>query len=116
MTSNEYPAIGDRVKIERDQKLYPSKGTWPQFRGRTGTVVQFNLGEIGVCFGKVWAASPKANRVLEWEADQVYWFQPYEVALSGPPKAATVAARSPRIAAEGNGAREPSKARESALA
>lgn len=29
--------IGDRVRIERNETRYPSKGTWPQFRGRTGT-------------------------------------------------------------------------------
>ena len=45
--------IGDRVVIERDETRYRSKGTWPQFRGRTGTVVQINLGEYGVAFGKV---------------------------------------------------------------
>ena len=31
--------IGDRVKIERDETRFWSKGTWPQFRGKTGTVV-----------------------------------------------------------------------------
>ena len=36
----------------------PSKGTWPQFRGRTGTVVEINLGEYGVVFGK---ASPRED-------------------------------------------------------
>ncbi len=48
--------------IERDEKIYPSKGTWPQFRGRTGTVVQINkdpkrphLTEYGVALGFVGA-------------------------------------------------------------
>ena len=45
--------ICDRVVIERDVTRYRSKGTWPQFRGWTGTVVQTNLGEYGVVFGKV---------------------------------------------------------------
>jgi len=44
-------AVGDRVRIERDETRYPSRGTWPQFRGRTATVVEINLGEYGVIFG-----------------------------------------------------------------
>ena len=42
--------VGDRVRIQRDETRYPSKGTWPHFRDKTGTVVEFNLGEVGVCF------------------------------------------------------------------
>ncbi len=44
--------VGSRVRIERDEKLYRSRGTWPQFRGKTGTVVSINMGEFGVVFGK----------------------------------------------------------------
>ncbi|AMS01041.1 hypothetical protein SEA_ARCHERNM_47 [Mycobacterium phage ArcherNM] len=29
---------GTKVRIERDEKLYPAKGTWKQFRGRKGVV------------------------------------------------------------------------------
>ena len=43
-------AIGDQVCIERDQTRYSSKGTWPQFRGKTGTVIMVNRGEFGVAF------------------------------------------------------------------
>jgi hypothetical protein len=45
--------VGDRVRIERDEARYPSKGTWPRFRGRTGTVVEINGDEHGVVFGAV---------------------------------------------------------------
>ena len=52
--------VGDRVRIERDETLYPSKGAWPQFLGRTGTIIEVNvdrkrprLTEFGVSFGKV---------------------------------------------------------------
>ena len=71
--------VGDRVRIERDEACHPSKGTWPQFRGKTGTVVEVNLGEYGVVFGKVW---PRADRpgVLRWGGDDVItWFQPHEI-------------------------------------
>lgn len=53
------PQVGDAVRIERDEARYPSKGTWPQFRGRVGTVVEVNtdrkhahLTEYGVVFAK----------------------------------------------------------------
>jgi len=52
--------VGDQVRVERAETRYPSKGTWPRFRGRTGTVVEINrdrkrphLIEYGVVFGKV---------------------------------------------------------------
>lgn len=34
--------VGDRVRIERDETRHPSRGTWPWFRGKTGTVVEIN--------------------------------------------------------------------------
>ena len=52
--------VGDRVRIARDETRYPSRGTWPQFRRRTGTIIEVNtdrnhphLTEYGVAFGKV---------------------------------------------------------------
>ena len=53
------PRVGNRVRIERDETIYPAKGTWPQFRGCTGIVVEINLGESGVVFSK---ASPREDR------------------------------------------------------
>ena len=70
--------IGDRVKIERDETRFPSKGTWPRFRGKTGTIVEVNLGEYGVCFGRV---TPRKSRPgsFDWDSADVAWFQPYEL-------------------------------------
>jgi hypothetical protein len=70
--------IGTRVRIERDEQLYPNKGTWGRFRGKTGTVVEINLGEYGVCFGKV---TPRKSRPgsFDWKSADVAWFQPHEV-------------------------------------
>jgi len=42
--------IGTKVRIQRDEKKYPPKGTWKRFRGRNGTVTCTALGEIGVSF------------------------------------------------------------------
>ncbi|OBG28384.1 hypothetical protein [Mycobacterium sp. 852002-51057_SCH5723018] len=78
--------IGQTVRIERDETRYPSKGSWPEFRGRTGTVVEINLDrkrpnltEYGVAFGKVTAASPQARRATRWDHAAVAWFKVYEI-------------------------------------
>ncbi|RUP30706.1 MAG: hypothetical protein EKK51_16420 [Mycolicibacterium sp.] len=71
--------VGDRVRIERDENLYPSRGTWPEFRGKRGTIVELNHGEYGVCFGKVTPAPPSHRRAFNWDAKNVVWFQPYEL-------------------------------------
>lgn len=34
--------IGDRVKVERDEKLFPARGTWRYFRGKTGEIIEIN--------------------------------------------------------------------------
>ncbi len=73
------PAVGDRVKIERDESRYPSRGTWPRFRGRKGTVVQINGDEFGVIFGKVWERADRPG-VPRWDGDDVVtWFKAYEL-------------------------------------
>ena len=60
MTLAPAPHVGDRVRIERNETRYPSKGTWPEFRRKTGTIVEINvdrkrpyLTEYGVVLGKV---------------------------------------------------------------
>lgn len=54
--------IGDRVKVERDEKLYPIRGTWRYFRGKSGELEDINKNgqgawEYGVTlagWGLVW--------------------------------------------------------------
>ncbi|MGV0738207.1 hypothetical protein ABQF35_14395 [Mycobacterium syngnathidarum] len=48
---------GTKVGIQRDETQHPSRGTWPQFRGRTGTINDINAAgggatEYGIGFGK----------------------------------------------------------------
>jgi hypothetical protein len=77
-------AVGARVRIERDETRHPSKGTWPRFRGRVGTVVEINtdpkrphLTEYGVVFGKV----RKPNKAGSIAAgSQTTWFKSWELA------------------------------------
>ena len=83
-----HPREGDQVRVQRDEKLYPSKGTWPLYRGRVGTVVSVNadhrsakvrerergiiplsITEYGVSFTK----SP----------DAAAWFKGYELRIAG---------------------------------
>lgn len=63
---------GDRVRIERDETRFPAKGTWREYRGKIGTVVEVNRScpttsepEIGVAFG----ATPRTEA----------WFLPHAV-------------------------------------
>jgi hypothetical protein len=72
--------VGTRVRIERDETRYPSKGTWPQFRGKTGTVVEVNhdrvrphLTEYGVVFGKPRLDGRGGQREV------ITWFKSHEI-------------------------------------
>jgi hypothetical protein len=77
--------VGSHVLIERDEELYPSKGSWPQFRGRRGTVVSVNadhalphLTEYGVSFG--WVAPRADGRgAVSYTPRDVVWFKDYEL-------------------------------------
>lgn len=46
--------IGSKVTVERDEKKYPIRGTWREYRGRKGVVVTGLIGgdEYGVSFTK----------------------------------------------------------------
>jgi hypothetical protein len=77
-------AVGTRVRIERDETRYPSRGTWGQFRGKTGTVVEVNrdrkrphLTEYGVSFGKV-RSEPSSSGSISNGHDTV-WFKAHEL-------------------------------------
>jgi hypothetical protein len=88
--------IGDRVKIERDETRYPSKGSWGRLRGKTGTVVEINLGEYGVIFGKV-TRRTDGRGSFNYQGP-VTWFRSYELrpcgrALQHGSLAATAASR-----------------------
>jgi hypothetical protein len=83
------PCVGDRVRIERDETRYPSKGTWPQFRGQVGTVVEINrdrrhshLTEWGVVFSKTWFRAGRPGQLEH--SDIVTWFKQYEIRRVAP--------------------------------
>ena len=75
------PRVGDRVRIERDETRRPCTGTWPQFRGRAGTVVEINhdrkrahLTQSGVVFG---ATRRRPDGSLT--GNGVTWFKRWEM-------------------------------------
>ena len=84
-TSQVDHVVGDRVRIERDETRYPSRGTWPQFRDRTGTVVLINRdrkrqarNEYGVTFAKVGVRADR-QATFNWNSAAVTWFKSYEL-------------------------------------
>jgi hypothetical protein len=91
--------VGDRVRIERDETCYPSKGTWPQFRGLIGTMVEINadkkrpqLTEYGVVFGRQLDMSRKT-----WNGGEVTWFKAYEMIPLAPVRHAATRSPAPAI-------------------
>lgn len=83
-----HPAVGSRVRIERDEIRHPARGTWPMFRGKTGTVVEINrdrkrphLTEYGVVFGKV-KERPNRPGTFAWSGDESQtWFKAHEISV-----------------------------------
>ncbi|WP_063042187.1 hypothetical protein [Nocardia grenadensis] len=78
---------GDKVRIERDETLYPPKGTWPRFRGLVGTVTEVNrdrthahLTEYGVIFTK--PRTPRENGSIAAGASTT-WFKRHELVSAG---------------------------------
>jgi ribosomal protein L21E len=71
--------IGDRVVIEQDETRYRSKGTGPQFGGRTGTVIQ-----VRRVRSRVRQVTPRTDDrgALQIEGP-VMWFQDYELRPCG---------------------------------
>lgn len=101
--------FGDRIRVVRDETRYPSRGTWPQFRGRTGTVVEINrdrhrphLTEFGVVFGAVHPRSD-GRGAFTWSGNEpITWFKGYElVSWTGSERHAD----SRKTIAKGNGAK-----------
>jgi hypothetical protein len=70
---------GDRVRINRDEKLYPSRGTWPRYRNKPGVVVILNEDEVGVEVGAVQARYRGDGVTLQYDHGQVAWFQRHEL-------------------------------------
>lgn len=90
MSAQPQPAVGARVRIGRDETRYPSRGTWPQFRGKAGTVVEINhdrkrphLTEYGVVFGRVSPRTDGRGAFIRSGDEPVTWFKAYELQPAG---------------------------------
>lgn len=80
--------IGDRVRIERDETGYPPRGTWREYRGRIGTVVEINdagrgPAEHAVVFGAVHQHSVNGSLYGSGGSVAKTWFLPHELAAAG---------------------------------
>lgn len=73
--------VGDTVRIERDEKKYPSIGSWPKYRKKPGIVVILNEEdeEVGVEVGAVLPRIRSDERGLQYSHEQVAWFKPHEL-------------------------------------
>jgi hypothetical protein len=75
---------GDLVRVQRDEKVAPSRGSWSRYRGRDATVVALNRQvfpsgvtyvEVGVHFGDL----PETDDLLRRAAQS--WFRADELTL-----------------------------------
>jgi hypothetical protein len=104
VTAASPPAdVGDRVRVERDEARYPSKGTWPRFRGRTGTVIEVNverrrphLTEYGVVFGAVHHRPDGSIRPANGR-DVATFFKRHEIRALAPQRRAGGSSRRARV-------------------
>lgn len=83
--------VGDHIKVQRDEKLFPSRGTWSRYRGKTGYICVINEGggkddtdEYGVVLTihrPAWRKEPDRGHELSYDSDAVLWFAPHELVL-----------------------------------
>ena len=78
--------VGDYVKIERDETLYPSKGTWSSYRDKIGRIIVINFHEINPNF-------PRKEPYIEWGVkftasgnESLHWFVEHELTVIEKPK------------------------------
>jgi hypothetical protein len=83
MTETQFH-VGDAVRTQRDETLFPPAGTWHRYRNRPGFVVQVNDVEGHVEYGVIltvtrppWRNGRKGE--LSYDSDMVSWFAPHEL-------------------------------------
>lgn len=81
--------VGDAVRVKRDAKQYPSKGTWPRHDGKPGFVVILSPGagpDGAIEYGVIettqrpqWRREEGREHELCYDSDAVLWFAPHEL-------------------------------------
>ncbi len=104
--------VGDKVRIERDEIRRPSGGTWSQFRGRIGTVVEISrdrnyphLTEFGIVFNNPRLRVDRPG--LYDSSGPVTWFKIYEIVAVGSERDAKTRRSASAIGTTGEGRDEP---------
>jgi hypothetical protein len=82
-------SVGDHVRVQRDEALRPSKGTWPTVRGKTGYVCIVSDGagpngepEYGVVLTvtrPAWRQEKGRRHELQYDSEAIKWFAPHEL-------------------------------------
>jgi hypothetical protein len=80
---------GVKVCVQRDETVSPAKGTWLQYRGQVGTIVEVNddrrnplLTEYGITFGKTRPDPETPGRFRH--SGTVTWFKATEIQVLAP--------------------------------
>lgn len=82
-------SVGDAVRINRDETLFPSKGTWKNFAGKAGFVVMvsdgagpFDTNEFGVVVTTTrppWRKDAGHTNEVNYDSEAVRWFLEHEL-------------------------------------
>jgi hypothetical protein len=56
--------VGDRVRVERDETRWPSRGSWPRYRGKVGSVAHQPLLRRDRCRAGFTHEFPQPHRVV----------------------------------------------------
>ena len=80
--------VGQAVRVQRDERLFPSKGTWPRYRSQPGFVVMINSSEdteppeYGVVLTTTrppWRREKNRQGEVQYDSDAVKWFAGHEL-------------------------------------
>lgn len=83
---------GQQVRVERDETRWPSRGSWPRYRGKTGTIV------LATRQGIIVQLDDPADLS---EPDS--WFLPHELTPADPQKGSHTPSEAPRSASKASG-------------
>jgi hypothetical protein len=75
------PTVGKWVKIERDEEIYPSKGSWPNYKGKVGRVVSIFIDEINPNYPREEPYIEYGVRFTAGHNESLHWFVDYELTV-----------------------------------
>ena len=76
--------VGDHIRVERDEKKYPSRGTWRRYSGKTGYICIVDESSYGVVLTVTrppWRKDSGREHELSYDSDAILWFRPHELVV-----------------------------------